>query len=166
MLADPETNLDAFLTETSALGEKLGCLLVQLPPSLAFDQGIAARFFAALRERYGHAVALEPRHASWAAPECDALLKAFRVSRVAADPPRIPLGNEPRGWHGVTYYRLHGTPRLYFSAYDEDFLDALAASIVARAGETTALWCIFDNTGGGAAPVNATGLLGRLIMQR
>ena len=165
MLADPEMKLDTFLSQASALGEKLGCLLVQLPPSLAFDQNVAARFFAALRQRHAGAAVLEPRHSSWAAPECDALLETFRIGGVAADPPRIPLGSEPRGWRGVTYYRLHGTPRVYFSAYSDDYLDALAASLAVRGDDSAARWCIFDNTGLGAAPINASGLLDRLAVR-
>ena len=162
MLADPDAKLDTFLAEASALGDKLGCLLVQLPPSLAFDDSVASHFFAALRARYDGAVVLEPRHASWAAPACDALLETFRVGRVGADPPRIPALSEPRAWGGVAYYRLHGTPRVYFSSYGDAFLDTLAASIAACANSSTAVWCIFDNTGLGAAPLNAIALLERL----
>ncbi|MDQ6917392.1 MAG: DUF72 domain-containing protein [Pseudomonadota bacterium] len=165
MLADAETKLDTFLSEASALGGKLGCLLVQLPSSLPFDQAIAARFFAALRERHAGATVLEPRHSSWAAPECDALLEIFHIGRVAADPPRIPLGGEPRGWRGVIYYRLHGMPRVYFSAYSDAYLDTLAASLAVHRKDSTALWCIFDNTGLGAAPINAAGLLDRLAVR-
>jgi uncharacterized protein YecE (DUF72 family) len=162
LLAEPEKKLDAFLSEVSCLGEKLGCLLVQLPPSLAFDMRVARNFFAALRERHEGAAVLEPRNATWCAPECDGLLDSFRISRVAADPPRVPNGNEPRGWRGMAYYRLHGTPRVYFSAYDGAYLDALAASIAEHARSATPVWCVFDNTGLGAAPVNAIELLDRL----
>ena len=55
-LIDAGEPLDRFLAETAALGAKRGPLLVQLPPSLAFDAGIASSFFAGLRRRYdeGH----------------------------------------------------------------------------------------------------------------
>ena len=57
--------LDRFLDESSGLGEKLGCMLLQLPPSLALEPRTAARFFAMLRRRWSGNVACEPRHASW-----------------------------------------------------------------------------------------------------
>ena len=41
--------LQTFLGEVGHLGDKLGCLLVQLPPRLAFDARTAATFFAMLR---------------------------------------------------------------------------------------------------------------------
>src|ERR1044071_6345908 len=43
-LVGPSPRLDAFLAEATALGPALGCLLVQLPPSLAFDAPTADAF--------------------------------------------------------------------------------------------------------------------------
>src|SRR5580704_16262713 len=51
-LAAAEAALDIFLDQASGLGTKLGPLLVQLPPSLAFDSAVAHAFFAALRTRH------------------------------------------------------------------------------------------------------------------
>ncbi len=52
-LVGAATELDKFLDEASGLGEKLGALLVQLPPSLAFDETVAELFFRDLRSRAG-----------------------------------------------------------------------------------------------------------------
>lgn len=48
-LAAAEAALDAFLAEVTGLGGKLGPLLFQLPPSLAFEKQAVASFFTALR---------------------------------------------------------------------------------------------------------------------
>src|SRR4051794_4940689 len=48
-LADVGDVLDRFLAEAPGLGDRLGPLLVQLPPSLSFTAEAAERFFAALR---------------------------------------------------------------------------------------------------------------------
>jgi uncharacterized protein YecE (DUF72 family) len=162
LLADREKELDTFIMDVSRLGEKLGCLLVQLPPRLAFDPIVARTFFAALRERHSGGAVLEPRHPSWSVPECEDLLDTFHIGRVAADPPRIPDGSEPRGWRGLVYYRLHGTPRVYFSAYTGEYLDALARKIASHARSAVPVWCVFDNTGLGAAATNAIELVDRL----
>lgn len=157
--------LDAFLGEVTALGAALGCLLVQLPPSLAFAPSVADAFFAALRARHEGPVVVEPRHASWFAPDADRLLHAMRVGRVAADPARVPAAAEPGGWPGAVYYRLHGSPRVYYSRYDAAYLDALAVRLRARAPAVAPAappWCIFDNTALGAATANACELLERL----
>jgi uncharacterized protein YecE (DUF72 family) len=161
-LVDCGEPLASFLDEVAGLGDRLGCLLVQLPPSLAFDAARAAGFLALLRGRHAGAVALEPRHATWFADDAGQLLADHGVARVAADPARVPAAALPGGAPNVAYYRLHGSPRMYWSAYDAAYLDALAARVAegTRAGRT--VWCIFDNTAGGAALTDALGLLARV----
>jgi len=154
--------LDVFLSDATALGDKLGCLLVQLPPSLAYDLGTAAAFFDDVRARYGGAIALEPRHASWFSADVAEQLRAYRIARVAADPAPVPAAAEPEGWPDVVYIRLHGSPDMYYSSYDEPYLDRLAARLRDAAARAHEVWCIFDNTGRGAAMPNALGLLERL----
>ena len=147
--------VEAFRTEALQLGERLGPLLVQLPPSLAFDPAVAAPFFEGVRGLWPGSIGCEPRHGSWFEAEADALLAAHQVGRVAADPARHPAAATPGGWKGFRYWRLHGAPRMYFSPYDEAFLRALASEIQAAPGET---WCVFDNTASGAAAANALSL--------
>lgn len=151
-LADCAAALGAFAEEVSLLGEKLGVVLVQLPPSLAFDAALADAFFASLRAALDRDVAVEPRHASWFADDADALLVRHRIVRVAADPPRAPGADVPGGWRGLAYFRLHGSPRVYYSAYDAAFI-ARIADAIARCDAPA--WCIFDNTAGSAAAANA-----------
>ncbi len=139
--------LAAFLAPCGALEEKLGAILIQLPPSLAFEP---TDFFDRLRDLYDGPAALEPRHASWFAPEVDALLVRHRIARVAADPPIGPFA--PGGFRGFEYWRLHGSPRVYYSNYDDGFLGALAR----RIGDNA--WAIFDNTALGHAAENALAL--------
>ena len=154
--------LDAFLAEAGGLGERLGCLLVQLPPSLDFDPAVAGEFFCALRDRTAVPVACEPRHASWFTAEADGLLAGAGIARVAADPARVPEAAEPGGAPDTVYYRLHGSPRIYYSAYDEAYLDALAARLREHSAAGRRAWCIFDNTAAGAATADALDLLARL----
>ena len=146
--------IEEFVEGTSALGHKRGPLLVQLPPSLVFDPGVATEFFGLLRACYDGLVVCEPRHLTWFTAPADALLTQYQVARVAADPPRAPDGDLPAGWTGINYYRLHGRPRVYWTPYDSHYLQALADSL--RGGDTAAqTWCVFDNTASGAALENA-----------
>jgi uncharacterized protein YecE (DUF72 family) len=157
-LADGDALLDEFVAQVQGLGPQLGCLLVQLPPSLAFDEGTAGRFLAALQQRSAAPVALEPRHASWFTADVDGWLAQRRVARVLADPVRHPGGERPGGWPGLVYLRLHGSPRMYYSAYEDALLQALAARMRQAAQEGCPLWCMFDNTAGQAAAGNALAL--------
>ncbi len=162
-LKDAGALLDRFLSEVSGLGPKLGPLLVQLPPSLAFIPGIADRFLIDLRSRLESSIVCEPRHASWFSPEIEALFKEFRVSRVAADPAPVPGAGEPGGWRGLSYYRLHGSPRIYYSAYSPDYLKSIAERIVNDVEASIETWCIFDNTAAFAATGDA--LTARRLVQ-
>jgi uncharacterized protein YecE (DUF72 family) len=147
--------LDAFLAQTSALGAKRGCVLIQLPPSFAFERALAARFFAMLRRRYQDAVALEPRHASWFDTAADAVLRDHRIARVAADPALLPAAALPGGDRACVYLRLHGAPKMYYSTYPESFLRRVARQLREACMEGAQAWCIFDNTAFGAAVPNA-----------
>ncbi|WP_165226431.1 DUF72 domain-containing protein [Aquisphaera insulae] len=153
--------LDGFLSEVTQLGEKLGPLLDQLPPSLSFSAAIAEGFLASLRQRFDGAVALEPRHASWFEPVADQLLTRYRVARVAADPAIVPTAGKVGGWDGLAYFRLHGSPKVYYSTYAEDYLANLAKTLI-RQARTAEVWCIFDNTAEGAATANALDVLTRI----
>jgi uncharacterized protein YecE (DUF72 family) len=154
-LVAAEALLDAFAAETAPLGAKLAIVLVQLPPSLAFDAEIADAFFTALRQRTGAWIACEPRHASWFAEEADALLVSHEVARVAADPARVEQAAVPAGWRGLIYYRLHGSPVPYRSSYQTERLEGYARAIRADLDEGRDVWCIFDNTASSAATGNA-----------
>jgi uncharacterized protein YecE (DUF72 family) len=146
--------LERFLDEITGLADKRGPLLVQLPPSLAFETRMAGRFFELVRARCDGAIVCEPRHETWLSGEADALLARHHIARVAADPPPAPGAGLPGGWKGVVYYRLHGAPRKYWSPYGRDYLAALAHTLRLVAASVEA-WCVFDNTASGAALENA-----------
>jgi len=148
-LVGAEEEVQRFAGEAGSLGDKLGCVLVQLPPSLHFDAGVAETFFADLQTAFNCAIACEARHASWFAGDATALLRGHAITRVIADPPAGQPGpHEPTA--KMIYTRLHGSPRIYYSAYSDDYLRSVAAQIEGRDA-----WCIFDNTAEGAAIPNA-----------
>jgi len=151
--------LTAFFDAVAGLGPKLGGVLVQLPPSLAFDARLAARFFTMLRRRSDAPVACEPRHASWFEPRVDAVWERFGIARVAADPAPMQAAAVPGGsgerWR---YWRWHGSPRIYYSRYEDAALEALALALRARGRARGPAWCIFDNTAHGHAVEDAARL--------
>jgi uncharacterized protein YecE (DUF72 family) len=152
-------DLDRFIQESAGLGEKLAVLLVQFPPGKEFDKDAAAQLFENLQARTKVHLVCEPRHASWFTDEVDQWFSERRISRVAADPSRVPGADKPGAWQGLSYFRLHGSPRIYYSSYDDDFLQTLRLQLSAlqKSGD---VWCIFDNTAAGCALGNALTLLG------
>lgn len=162
-LANTGALLQIFLDQTAGLGEKLGPLLIQLPPSHVFDPGLVHEFFTTLRELHTATAVLEPRHASWFTAAADRLLRDFQIGRVAADPAKVsPLAAHPGGWPGLRYFRLHGSPRTYYSEYSEAALATLAQTLRDQPCPATETWVIFDNTTLGHATSNALSLLSLL----
>jgi uncharacterized protein YecE (DUF72 family) len=64
----------------------------------------------------------------------------------------------------MAYFRLHGSPRTYWSRYDENAIATLAGTLARTAAEQ--VWCVFDNTASGAAIENAWELRERVIAGR
>jgi uncharacterized protein YecE (DUF72 family) len=156
--------LAQFAREAGALGDKLGCILVQLPPKLGFDRQVADAFFARLRETFGCMIACEARNPAWFAEDATALLRERGVTRVIADPakgqdgPHVPTTS-------TIYVRLHGSPRIYYSSYPADYLAELKRDMEVHAAHGRTVWTIFDNTASGAAVPDALAVQGSTIMQ-
>lgn len=151
-----------LLDEMSGLGEKLAILLVQLPPGLDYQPGVAEDFFLGLTAAAPARIVCEPRHASWFEAAPDQLLARLGVARAVADPARVPAAAMPGGWGGLSYWRLHGSPDIYRSAYGAARLDAYAMQIARAASAVEPPWCIFDNTASSAATGDALELVKRL----
>jgi uncharacterized protein YecE (DUF72 family) len=153
--------LSSFLEQINCLHERLGPVLIQLPPSLEFDYARARKFLSLIRGSFSGDIVWEPRHSSWFDIQVDDLLMEFQIARVATDPACVPAATRPGGLASLAYFRLHGSPRRYFSAYSSDSLNRLVAQL-ASLDERARVWCIFDNTGFGAAISNALDLAAKL----
>ena len=148
--------VDDFLAQVETLGEKLGVVLLQLPPKLSFDAEVVANFLELLGK--GSApIVIEPRHPSWFEEVAGSLLEQMRVGRVAADPAICPPAAVPGGWRGLEYWRLHGSPIKYRSSY-RDKLATYAEILNQPDARPAERWCIFDNTASSAAIDDAISL--------
>lgn len=153
-----EALLDRFASEAGQLGDKLGCVLVQLPPGAVFDAGVAGDFLPRLRARFPCMLAWEARHPTWFGDDATTVLANAGVTRVRADPP----AGQP-GPHVPTtdsaYLRLHGAPKIYYSRYSHEALRRIETDVAAVNAAGHDCWCIFDNTAAFAAVPNALTVL-------
>lgn len=102
-----------FLERVAELGDRLGVVLFQLPPTLRFEPAVAERFLAWLPAgRY----AIEPREPGWLRRPALALLARHGVALAISDSsgrwPTRAVVTAP-----FVYVRLHGGPRLYATRY-------------------------------------------------
>jgi uncharacterized protein YecE (DUF72 family) len=161
-LQDGEAPMARFAAEVAGLGHKLGCILLQFPPSLMFDAVAAGSFFALARRHFSATmVACEGRHPTWFSDTATGVLREHGITRVIADPP----AGQPDAHVATTkstYLRLHGTPRVYYSPYGPEDIDWAARIIAGRLKAGHDAWCIFDNTAEGHAMPNAIALMQRV----
>lgn len=122
---------------------------------MSFQPGVTDGFLSELRSRVEGSIVCKPRHASWFTPEVEALLTEFRIARVAADPAPVQGADKPGGWRGLSYYRLHGSPKIYYSAYSAEYLGTMAEVLAKDTAAGVETWCIFDNTAAFAATSDA-----------
>ncbi|HOO46842.1 MAG TPA: DUF72 domain-containing protein [Deltaproteobacteria bacterium] len=142
-------SLEMFFASAKTLGERLGVILFQLPPSLTFDPEVFKGFCALLPKEYRYA--LEARHISWTGREAMALMEKNRIAWCISDTAgRYPFAESLTA--DFTYIRLHGSTALYSSEYTEAELESWTKRI-RRFNRDTYLY--FDNDFMGYAPKNA-----------
>jgi uncharacterized protein YecE (DUF72 family) len=144
-----EDPLKTFLDSALFLGDKLGPILFQLPPSLVFEAPVAENFFSLLPR--GCRYALEARHESWTGQEALDALERHGVAWCISDTAgRYPFLEAITA--GFTYVRLHGSRRLYASEYTQEEIRGWADRI--RSWGVPA-YVYFDNDYLAYAPRNA-----------
>jgi uncharacterized protein YecE (DUF72 family) len=156
-LFKPERWVERVGRGLARLREKRGVLLVQLPPTLAYDYARLAYFLEVLPG--GLRAAFEFRHPSWHREEVFGLLERFGAAYCVMSGAHLPC--VLRATAPFVYARLHGPDRahLYAGSYAEGDLRWWAA----RAGEWERdgreVFVYFNNDGGGHAVRNASDLL-------
>ena len=150
--------LESFLSAAGALGDKLGALLVQLPPRLPAEPGRLEAFLKICSPR--HRWAVEFRDPSWLCEEVYAVLRSYGVALVIHD----QIKDHP---HEVTadfvYLRYHG-PRGGASSYSAASLDSQAELIRGHLSGGIDVFAYFNNDYNAYAPRNASRLRQRLSL--
>ncbi len=155
-LTDAQEEIRNFWRSASLLADKLGLILLQLAPGMAYDPD---RLRQALRT-FGDArkVAVEFRHPQWLTEEVRELLKETGAAFCTADSPKSELVD----WvtSEVAYVRLHGRQQWYNYEYSLTELREIAvlARKMATLGAAT-VYIFFNNDVNGYAPQNAAALL-------
>ena len=128
VLADTGKAIDAFVSGgLEELGDRLGPILWQLPPTKAFERADLAAFLEQLpRSVAGRPLrhVLEVRHESFRDPDYVALARTFRVPTVFTDSPEYPSFADPTG--DFVYARLMRSAAGVATGYPGKALDAWA----------------------------------------
>jgi uncharacterized protein YecE (DUF72 family) len=152
-LRAPEAWLERILPRLQALEEKLGVLLVQLPPAMACDLDRLDTFCAQLPSWLR--VAMEFRHPSWLQDPIFALLERYGVAYCVMSGANLPC--LLRHTAPFVYVRLHGPDpqHLYAGSYSDDDLRWWATRIDEWSAQRRDVFAYFNNDGEGNAVRNA-----------
>ncbi|MCO5972809.1 DUF72 domain-containing protein [Actinoallomurus soli] len=147
-LKDPEEPVDRLMNAAGGLGDKLGPVLVQLPPTLQIEverlERCLRRFPAGVR------VAVEPRHPSWWTDEVRDLLIRHGAALCWADRlgrPLTPL------WRTADwgYLRLHEGAATPWPEYGDQALRSWVRRLAETWDDAQDVYVYFNNDPGGAA---------------
>jgi uncharacterized protein YecE (DUF72 family) len=155
-LKDPAEELAVFFDGAEGLGDKLGCVIWQMPPSFKLEQETLERldnFLGLLPITCRHA--FEFRHKSWDDQQALDVLKQHNAAWVSADSSRYY--NAVRQTADFSYFRFHGPEGLYSSGYSDEQLGQWA-KIVQESLEIGDAYCFFNNDFGGFAVKDAVRL--------
>jgi uncharacterized protein YecE (DUF72 family) len=156
-LLDPEESLPRFFESVSALKEKCGPILIQLPPSMKFNEERVINFLEVLTQTHkGYRFTMECRNESWFLDQVYALLKQYGVALCLADTPKYPYVEEITS--DFIYIRLHGHEQLYTSNYSDQQLEDWGMKIREWNQEGMDVYVYFDNDANAYAPRNALDL--------
>lgn len=132
------------------LAEKLGPVLYQLPPSITYTPEMLEAIISHIDENFKNVI--EFRHISWWRKEVIQTLTDRGISFCGVSFPGLiadVMTNTP-----TAYYRFHGVPKLYYSEYDDAFLEKVVQTLHGDKKVKEA-FLYFNNTAAAAALQNA-----------
>jgi len=142
-LADTDEDVRDFLKAGQGLGDKLGCVLFQCPPSLLYDRALIESFVGYLPPGPPR-FAMEFRHPSWV--EARELLLDQGVAWCVAETDDRDPKPEDLSWEPVGYLRLRKTE------YTDEELTTWAERIGPALGAGADVFCYFKHEDEGASP--------------
>ncbi len=144
-------DLEVFAETVDRVGDKRGCLLVQLPPKVSREkeEELAGLLECLTDNAKGWRIAVEFRHPSWYDRAVYRLLQGYGIGLVEHDipksaTPKIEIGNS------FFYLRFHGPEGTYRGSYEDDILYGHANRIASWLKDGKEVYAYFNNTMGAA----------------
>ena len=159
-LVGTQREMDRFIESIAPLGEKIGIILVQFPPSFDISKkGVFEEFLKDLPEN--HSFAVEFRHPSWYLAQTKDLLEERHVCWAASEYPGVP--QEVDLTTGLIFIRLVGQHGR-FSAHDREQIDVTPqlekwwSWIKSKSDHVHTVYVFFNDDYSGHAPASANRL--------
>jgi uncharacterized protein YecE (DUF72 family) len=141
---------DFYGTIQEGLKDKLGCVLFQMPPRMAYKEAKLEQIIENLNPSFTNV--LEFRHTSWWTAHVYNKLAQNNIAFCGMSHPLLP--DEIVQNAKTLYFRFHGVPELYKSKYDIAVLRKISDEIKNNTGVKEA-FIYFNNDIDGSAITNA-----------
>jgi uncharacterized protein YecE (DUF72 family) len=151
---DSQEELERFvqLFDPLLTQDRLGCFLVQLPPSLKRNDKLLEDFLAVLPHRYDYVV--EFRHKSWMDDSTWRILSKYQAAYCIVDEPLLPPEVHVTSSIGYIRWHGHGEGPWYDYRYTQQQLQDWVPKIREVQANTKKTLGIFNNHFHGYAPEN------------
>ncbi len=148
---------DFYASMYEGLGDKLGCVLFQLPSRVPYSDELLERIFGILDPSFDNVI--EFRDAGWWKKKVYKSLKKHKISFCGISHPK--LQDDVVKNNSILYYRLHGVPVLYKSEYKKEFIEEITDEIK-TSGRFKEAYIYFNNTWGTGAIANGRQMQGMI----
>ena len=158
-LNDPAESIENFFDRIKILDEKLGPILLQLPPRWHKNRERLSEFIEVLPKEYRYV--FEFRDKSWFSEDIIKLLSQTNCAFCIYD-----LEGEETPEHVTTdfiYIRMHGPGAKYQGSYSKNLLEEWTKKFARWGKDNKEIFCYFNNDYAGHAPDNAE-LLQKLVV--
>jgi uncharacterized protein YecE (DUF72 family) len=153
-LNDPAEPVERFFSIFEPMKEKMGPVLIQLPPNLKFEYEKVETFYKELRKYPGYSFAMEGRHTTWLEKESLDLMTKYDMAFVISQSGHgFPYAEYVTSKN--IYIRFHGPGKLYASLYSDEDLKKFARLIKTWKQQGHVIWIYFNNDYFGYAIQNA-----------
>jgi uncharacterized protein YecE (DUF72 family) len=122
-----------------------------LPPTLIYSKEKLEKIINQIDPAFNNVI--EFRHESWWKKNVQTILKKHNISFCGVSFPKISFDDAVINTT-TCYYRFHGVPKLFYSEYDEAFIEKIYKQITQKKKVETA-YIYFNNTASLAALHNA-----------
>jgi uncharacterized protein YecE (DUF72 family) len=162
-LFEVDEPLENFFRIFATMREKMGPVLIQLPPGLKYDEPRILYFLEVLKQKYsGFSFAFEIRDKSWIRDKFFALLTNYHMAFVIADSGnRYPYSETVTT--DIVYLRLHGNEQLYATDYKKEELERIATKTKNWLNQSRQVLIFFNNDYHGYAVKNAKELINTIV---
>lgn len=154
-LKETEGELKIFMDLFKPLYNRLGPVLIQLPPSMKFDPQIVESFYEEIKKHYRKFIfAIEPRHESWFNDDSIKLAEKYQIAwTIAESGGRYPMKEAVTS--DSVYLRFHGPKNPTKTGYSIEELSYWAEKAIKWMKKGIDVWVFFNNDSYGHAIFNA-----------